>query len=188
MSRVWRRRNLPQGWVSPLPRINPPARAHQLPPSLLLSNLHGSLNTAVVDQVRLNHRNRPAFYRTAEAGPSARSRPGARSLQTLAAMEEPGVQRVKVYRLNEEGLWDDRGTGHVSVEVMEVSRCWRAAVARGRAPGASWVTPCLAAACRLPPVVPPARALPASAAACCPNTRPAWPVPPCSKATAWGWW
>lgn len=29
-------------------------------------------------------------------------------------------QRVKVYRLNNEGLWDDKGTGHVSVEYMEV--------------------------------------------------------------------
>lgn len=35
------------------------------------------------------------------------------------------LQRVKVYRLNEEGLWDDKGTGHVTVEVVEV---------RGRAP------------------------------------------------------
>ncbi|EFN53416.1 hypothetical protein CHLNCDRAFT_58505 [Chlorella variabilis] len=34
-------------------------------------------------------------------------------------MGEPGIQRVKVYRLNEEGLWDDKGTGHVSVELME---------------------------------------------------------------------
>lgn len=30
------------------------------------------------------------------------------------------LQRVKVYRLNEEGLWDDKGTGHVTVEVVEV--------------------------------------------------------------------
>ncbi|KAK9802569.1 hypothetical protein WJX73_004679 [Symbiochloris irregularis] len=29
------------------------------------------------------------------------------------------AQRVKVYRLNNEGLWDDKGTGHVSVEYME---------------------------------------------------------------------
>jgi hypothetical protein len=35
-------------------------------------------------------------------------------------MGEPAIQRVKVYRLNDEGLWDDKGTGHVSVEVMEV--------------------------------------------------------------------
>jgi protein phosphatase-4 regulatory subunit 3 len=34
-----------------------------------------------------------------------------------------GLQRVKVYRLNEEGLWDDKGTGHVSVELVEV-RLW----------------------------------------------------------------
>ncbi|KAK9804713.1 hypothetical protein WJX72_001481 [[Myrmecia] bisecta] len=31
------------------------------------------------------------------------------------------MQRVKVYRLNNEGLWDDKGTGHVSVEFMEQS-------------------------------------------------------------------
>jgi hypothetical protein len=30
------------------------------------------------------------------------------------------MQRVKVYRLNEEGTWDDKGTGHISVEVMQV--------------------------------------------------------------------
>jgi hypothetical protein len=30
------------------------------------------------------------------------------------------VQRVKVYRLNDEGKWDDKGTGHVSVEYLEV--------------------------------------------------------------------
>ncbi|EFJ11724.1 hypothetical protein SELMODRAFT_125510, partial [Selaginella moellendorffii] len=31
------------------------------------------------------------------------------------------VQRVKVYRLNDEGRWDDKGTGHVSVEYLERS-------------------------------------------------------------------
>mmetsp|Transcript_33791 Transcript_33791/g.107306 ORF Transcript_33791/g.107306 Transcript_33791/m.107306 type:complete len:340 (+) Transcript_33791:201-1220(+) len=31
------------------------------------------------------------------------------------------MQRVKVYRLNESGSWDDKGTGHVSVEYMEQS-------------------------------------------------------------------
>jgi hypothetical protein len=30
------------------------------------------------------------------------------------------LQRVKVYRLNDEGKWDDKGTGHVSVEYLEV--------------------------------------------------------------------
>ena len=30
------------------------------------------------------------------------------------------MQRVKVYRLNSDGLWDDKGTGHVSVEYLEV--------------------------------------------------------------------
>ncbi|KAK9907487.1 hypothetical protein WJX75_004578 [Coccomyxa subellipsoidea] len=31
------------------------------------------------------------------------------------------MQRVKVYRLNNDGLWDDKGTGHVSVEYLEQS-------------------------------------------------------------------
>ncbi|XP_024536999.1 serine/threonine-protein phosphatase 4 regulatory subunit 3A isoform X2 [Selaginella moellendorffii] len=31
------------------------------------------------------------------------------------------LQRVKVYRLNDEGRWDDKGTGHVSVEYLERS-------------------------------------------------------------------
>ena len=30
------------------------------------------------------------------------------------------LQRVKVYRLNDSGHWDDKGTGHVSCEYMEV--------------------------------------------------------------------
>lgn len=29
-------------------------------------------------------------------------------------------QRVKVYRLNEDGKWDDQGTGHVTIDYMEV--------------------------------------------------------------------
>lgn len=33
------------------------------------------------------------------------------------------LQRVKVYRLNEGGHWDDKGTGHVSCEYMEVRVC-----------------------------------------------------------------
>ncbi|XP_030974008.1 serine/threonine-protein phosphatase 4 regulatory subunit 3-like isoform X1 [Quercus lobata] len=31
------------------------------------------------------------------------------------------MQRVKVYRLNDDGKWDDQGTGHVSVDYMERS-------------------------------------------------------------------
>jgi hypothetical protein len=31
------------------------------------------------------------------------------------------MQRVKVYKLNEGGMWDDKGTGHVSIEYMEQS-------------------------------------------------------------------
>jgi hypothetical protein len=30
------------------------------------------------------------------------------------------MQRVKVYRLNPDGMWDDKGTGNVSVEYLEV--------------------------------------------------------------------
>lgn len=29
-------------------------------------------------------------------------------------------QRVKVYRLNGDGKWDDQGTGHVTVDYLEV--------------------------------------------------------------------
>lgn len=29
-------------------------------------------------------------------------------------------QRVKLYRLSDDGKWDDQGTGHVTVEYMEV--------------------------------------------------------------------
>ncbi|EPS74300.1 hypothetical protein M569_00456, partial [Genlisea aurea] len=31
------------------------------------------------------------------------------------------MQRVKVYRLNEDGKWDDQGTGHVTVDFLERS-------------------------------------------------------------------
>ena len=31
-----------------------------------------------------------------------------------------GFQRVKVYRLNDDGKWDDQGTGHVVVDYLEV--------------------------------------------------------------------
>ena len=36
-----------------------------------------------------------------------------------AAADFTNLQRVKVYRLNESGHWDDKGTGHVSCEYME---------------------------------------------------------------------
>mmetsp|Transcript_36846 Transcript_36846/g.103965 ORF Transcript_36846/g.103965 Transcript_36846/m.103965 type:complete len:862 (+) Transcript_36846:313-2898(+) len=36
-------------------------------------------------------------------------------------MQTFNMQRVKVYRLNKDGLWDDNGTGHVSMEYMEQS-------------------------------------------------------------------
>jgi protein phosphatase-4 regulatory subunit 3 len=31
------------------------------------------------------------------------------------------MQRVKVYRLNQDGKWDDQGTGHVTVDFLERS-------------------------------------------------------------------
>lgn len=30
------------------------------------------------------------------------------------------MQRVKLYKLNDEGTWDDRGTGHVSIDDLQV--------------------------------------------------------------------
>jgi protein phosphatase-4 regulatory subunit 3 len=35
---------------------------------------------------------------------------------------------VKVYRLNDEGKWDDKGTGHVSVEYLEVRFLYPSAI------------------------------------------------------------
>ena len=34
--------------------------------------------------------------------------------------DNSGMQRVKLYRLTSEGLWEEKGTGSVSVEYMEV--------------------------------------------------------------------
>ena len=34
---------------------------------------------------------------------------------------DPAVQRVKVYKLNDEGTWHVRGTGHVNVAYYDVS-------------------------------------------------------------------
>lgn len=36
------------------------------------------------------------------------------------ALTELQMHRVKVYKLNSEGTWEDKGTGHISVEYMEV--------------------------------------------------------------------
>ncbi|KAK6930252.1 Serine/threonine-protein phosphatase 4 regulatory subunit 3-like, central domain [Dillenia turbinata] len=33
------------------------------------------------------------------------------------------VNRVKVYRLNDDGKWDDQGTGHVTVDYLEFTEC-----------------------------------------------------------------
>lgn len=30
------------------------------------------------------------------------------------------IQRVKVYRMNDDGKWDDQGTGHVTIDYLEV--------------------------------------------------------------------
>lgn len=29
------------------------------------------------------------------------------------------INRVKVYKLNDRGLWDDKGTGHVNIEYFD---------------------------------------------------------------------
>ena len=39
---------------------------------------------------------------------------------SLQALQDFALQRVKVYSLNESGNWDDKGTGHVSVEYLVV--------------------------------------------------------------------
>ncbi len=40
------------------------------------------------------------------------------------------LQRVKLYRLNDSGVWDDKGPGHVSVEYMEARGAARRRAAR----------------------------------------------------------
>ena len=42
------------------------------------------------------------------------------AMATPGAEDYTNLQRVKVYRLNDSGHWDDKGTGHVSCEYMEV--------------------------------------------------------------------
>ncbi|KAJ9699765.1 hypothetical protein PVL29_005571 [Vitis rotundifolia] len=39
--------------------------------------------------------------------------------QEKSSASSNSMQRVKVYRLNDDGKWDDQGTGHVSVDYME---------------------------------------------------------------------
>ncbi|KAJ4969136.1 hypothetical protein NE237_015837 [Protea cynaroides] len=41
--------------------------------------------------------------------------------QGKTAVGANSMQRVKVYRLNDDGKWDDRGTGHVTVDYLERS-------------------------------------------------------------------
>jgi|Laugresbdmm110sn_1035088.scaffolds.fasta_scaffold153997_1 hypothetical protein len=36
-----------------------------------------------------------------------------------AGGEPPGAWRVKLYRLNDVGAWEDQGTGHARVEFVE---------------------------------------------------------------------
>ncbi|RZC88134.1 hypothetical protein C5167_015941 [Papaver somniferum] len=43
------------------------------------------------------------------------------SSSSSSSSSESSMQRVKVYHLNEDGKWDDRGTGHVSVDYLERS-------------------------------------------------------------------
>ncbi|KAL4560273.1 hypothetical protein LXL04_032423 [Taraxacum kok-saghyz] len=39
--------------------------------------------------------------------------------EKLATSSNNSMQRVKVYRLNDDGKWDDQGTGHVTVDYLE---------------------------------------------------------------------
>ncbi|XP_058212617.1 uncharacterized protein LOC131324609 isoform X1 [Rhododendron vialii] len=41
--------------------------------------------------------------------------------QDKLPMENTSLQRVKVYRLSDDGKWDDQGTGHVTVDYLERS-------------------------------------------------------------------
>ncbi|KAJ9559236.1 hypothetical protein OSB04_013850 [Centaurea solstitialis] len=41
--------------------------------------------------------------------------------EKLTTSNNNSMQRVKVYRLNEDGKWDDQGTGHVTVDYLERS-------------------------------------------------------------------
>ncbi|XP_076944350.1 uncharacterized protein LOC143614952 [Bidens hawaiensis] len=41
--------------------------------------------------------------------------------EKLATSNNNSMQRVKVYRLNDDGKWDDQGTGHVTIDYMERS-------------------------------------------------------------------
>ncbi|XP_024982666.1 serine/threonine-protein phosphatase 4 regulatory subunit 3-like isoform X4 [Cynara cardunculus var. scolymus] len=41
--------------------------------------------------------------------------------EKLATSNNNSMQRVKVYRLNDDGKWDDQGTGHVTVDYLERS-------------------------------------------------------------------
>ncbi len=47
-------------------------------------------------------------------------RDGGRAGESPDEDDFANLQRVKVYRLNENGHWDGKGTGHVSCEYMEV--------------------------------------------------------------------
>ncbi|WVZ71256.1 hypothetical protein U9M48_019865 [Paspalum notatum var. saurae] len=39
---------------------------------------------------------------------------------SAVASHTSSMKRVKVYRLTDGGKWDDQGTGHVSIEYIEV--------------------------------------------------------------------
>ncbi|KAI3826043.1 hypothetical protein L1987_00085 [Smallanthus sonchifolius] len=41
--------------------------------------------------------------------------------EKLATSNNNSMQRVKVYRLNDDGKWDDQGTGHVTIDYLERS-------------------------------------------------------------------
>jgi hypothetical protein len=42
-----------------------------------------------------------------------------------AQKDGQGMHRVKLYKLNNQGLWDDKGTGHVGLEFLPVRSPYR---------------------------------------------------------------
>jgi hypothetical protein len=50
----------------------------------------------------------------------------------LSARKETPMYRVKLYKLNSQGHWDDKGTGHVAVEFLPVRNSSPRACARLR--------------------------------------------------------
>lgn len=45
---------------------------------------------------------------------------GLLTVSVLFVMFQNNVQRVKVYSLTNDGQWDDQGTGHITIDYIEV--------------------------------------------------------------------